>query len=202
MILSINISILRTLAWGTVRQRADKSVTRRSPLFLSSLFSSLAAATLSGSSPNRLWKCVFRSATWPSMATSQDSGQYGGKPYLLDSAKSLFSTLIQESASGLCSLSKSTFLKSNFLSIVLWSTVKNSQPFEKKNLCIGGMEYWGPRLDFFWQNWFSTAKALSAISISTTSHCVDQVRPCDLPVPLAPRHQLLLKYCHLLLEGW
>ena len=168
MILLINISILRTLAWGTVRRRADKSVTRRSPLFLSSLFSSLAAATLSGSSPNR-WKCVFRSATWPSMATSQDSGQYGGKPYLLDSAKSLFSTLIQESASGLCSLSKSTFLKSNFLNIVLWSTVKNSQPFEN-TLCIWGMEYWGPRFHFFWQNWFPTAKALSSISIPTILH--------------------------------
>ena len=46
---------------------------------------------------------------------------------------------------------------------------------------------------FFWQNWFRTVKALSSISISTTLHCVDQVRHCDLPVPLAPL-QILLNY--------
>ena len=52
--------------------------------------------------------------------------------------------------------------------------------------------------NFFGKYWFPRAKALSSISISTTLHCVDQVRPCDLTLPLAPRQ--IIKYHSILLD--
>ena len=122
------------------------------------------------------------------MATSQDSGQYGGKPYLLDSAKSLFSTLIRESASGLCSLSKTTFLKSNFLNIVLF--FRNSKIFASLYMRGGILRSNTPF--FFLAKLISHSKGTFLQSISTL-HFVDQVRHCYLPVQLAPI-QILLDY--------
>ena len=46
-----NCPSLRTLVWGTVKQQAARRETKRSPPFSFSLFSSLEAATSSGSSP-------------------------------------------------------------------------------------------------------------------------------------------------------
>ena len=46
-----NCPLLRTLVWGTVKQQAARRETKRSPPFSFLLFSSLEAATLSGSSP-------------------------------------------------------------------------------------------------------------------------------------------------------
>ena len=46
-----NCPLLRTLVWGTVKQQAARRETKRSPPFSFSLFSSLEAATSSGSSP-------------------------------------------------------------------------------------------------------------------------------------------------------
>ena len=46
-----NCPLLRTLVWGTVKQQAARRETKRSPPFSFLLFSSLEAATSSGSSP-------------------------------------------------------------------------------------------------------------------------------------------------------